>query len=220
MVFTPTMFATDIEQRIYQPCAEEYPIEISTVQKGNKQAYVIHDVTYTPNVETEHEVGVSIATPFTISYHPMMVDVHQAGSRSEATINAHIKTLNTRNEDLIRVMTFERITDVYDMDFRVYTPSVASYPINLEVSKVRIVCLGDSLTSGHPFYWAETGTGMVEASYPYQLSRRLKNQYEVINSGYGSDTTDRCLARFDKDVLRYQPQYCIFQCGTNDLYWV
>ena len=38
-------------------------------------------------------------------------------------------------------------------DFRVYTPSVASYPINLEVSKVRIVCLGDSLTSGHPFYW-------------------------------------------------------------------
>ena len=153
MVFTPTMFATDIDQRIYQPCAEEYPIEISTVQKGNKQAYVIHDVSYTPNVETEHEIGVSIATPFTISYHPMMVDVHQAGSRSEATINAHIKTLNTRNEDLIRVMTFERITDVYDMDFRVYTPSVASYPINLEVSKVRIVCLGDSLTSGHPFYW-------------------------------------------------------------------
>ena len=47
----------------------------------------------------------------------------------------------------------------------------------------------------------------------------MKNQYEVINSGYGSDTTDRCLARFDKDVLRYQPQYCIFQCGTNDLYW-
>ena len=148
MVFTPTMFATDIDQRIYQPCAEKYPIEVSTVQKATKQAYVIHDVSYTPNVETEHEIGVSIATPFTISYHPMMVDVHQAGSRDEHTINAHIKTLNTRNEDLIRVMTFERITDVYDMDFRVYTPSVASYPINLEVSKVRIVCLGDSLTSG------------------------------------------------------------------------
>lgn len=185
MVFIPTMFATDIDQRIYQPCAEKYPIEVSTVQKGNKQAYVIHDVSYTPNVETEHEIGVSIATPFTISYHPMMVDVHQAGSRDEHTINAHIKTLDVRNEDLIRVMTFERITDVYDMDFRVYTPSVASYPINLEVSKVRIVCLGDSLTSGHPFYWAETGTGDITASYPYQLSRRLKNQYEVINSGYG-----------------------------------
>lgn len=59
---------------------------------------------------------------------------------------------------------------------------------------------------------------MIEASYPYQLSRRLKNQYEVINSGYGSDTTDRCIARFDRDVLAYSPQYCIFQCGTNDMY--
>jgi lysophospholipase L1-like esterase len=98
----------------------------------------------------------------------------------------------------------------------VYTPSTVSYPINVDISKVRIVCLGDSLTSGHPFYWAETGTGDVTASYPYQLSRRLKNQYEVINSGYGSDTTDRCIARFDRDVLAYSPQYCIFQCGTND----
>lgn len=71
----------------------------------------------------------------------------------------------------------------------------------------------------HPFYWAETGTGDITASYPYQLSRRLKNQYEVINSGYGSDTTDRCLARFNRDVLSYSPQYCLFQCGTNDLYW-
>ena len=219
MVFTPTMQRLDIEQRIYQPCSEEYPIETSTVQKATKQPYVIHDINYTPNVTSKHQLGVSVATPFQISYHPMAVDIHQAGSKYDATINAHIKTLDVRNEDAIRVMTFERTTDTYDMNFTVYTPSVASYPINLEVSKVRIVCLGDSLTSGHPYYWAETGTGMVEASYPYQLSRRLKNQYEVINSGYGSDTTDRCLARFDKDVLRYQPQYCIFQCGTNDLYW-
>lgn len=153
MVFTPTMFATDIDQRIYRPCAEEYPIETSTVQKATKQPYVIHDISYTPNVETEHEVGVAISSPFQISYHPMMVDVHQAGSRDEHTINAHIKTLDVRNEDLIRVMTFERTQETYDMNFTVYTPSVASYPINLEVSKVRIVCLGDSLTSGHPFYW-------------------------------------------------------------------
>lgn len=153
MVFTPTMFATDIDQRIYRPCAEEYPIETSTVQKATKQPYVIHDISYTPNVETEHEVGVAISSPFQISYHPMMVDVHQAGSRDEHTINAHIKTLDVRNEDLIRVMTFERTQETYDMNFTVYTPSVASYPINLEVSRVRIVCLGDSLTSGHPFYW-------------------------------------------------------------------
>ena len=34
-----------------------------------------------------------------------------------------------------------------------------------------------------------------------------------------SDTTDRMLARFDRDVLANSPQYCIIQGGTNDLYW-
>jgi hypothetical protein len=153
MVFTPTMLTTDIEQRIYQPTMEEYLIETSTVQKGSKEAYIIHDSTYTPNVETEEVLGVGISTPFIISYHPMAVDVHQAGSRVENTINAHIKTLDTRTEELVNVMTFERTTATYDLDFRVYTPSTASYPINVDISKVRIVCLGDSLTSGHPFYW-------------------------------------------------------------------
>jgi hypothetical protein len=153
MVFTPTMLTTDIEQRIYQPTMEEYLIETSTVQKGSKEAYIIHDSTYTPNVETEEVLGVGISTPFIISYHPMVVDVHQAGSRIENTINTHIKTLDTRTEELVNVMTFERTTATYDLDFRVYTPSTASYPINVDISKVRIVCLGDSLTSGHPFYW-------------------------------------------------------------------
>ena len=152
MVFTPTMLTTDIEQRIYQPTMEEYLIETSTVQKGTKEAYIIHDSTYTPNVETEGVLGVSIATPFIISYHPMAVDVHQAGSRIENTINAHIKTLDTRTEELVNVMTFERTTATYDLDFRVYTPSTASYPINVDISKVRIVCLGDSLTSGGKYY--------------------------------------------------------------------
>ena len=185
MVFTPTMSETTMLQNIYQPCVEEHSIEVSTVQKGSKQPYVIHDVSYTPNVESESDLQVNVSTPFIISYHPTEIDVHQVGSKAIADMDLKIKTLDTRTEETVEVMTFERITDTYDMNFQVYTPSVMSYPITLEVSKVRIVCLGDSLTSGHPFYWAETGTGMVEASYPYQLSRRLKNQYEVINSGYG-----------------------------------
>ena len=216
MVFTPTMSEITMLQNIYQPCVEEHSIEVSTVQRGSKQPYVIHDISYTPNVESEGELQVNVSTPFLISYHPTEIDVHQVGSKTIADMDLRIKTLDTRTEETVEVMTFERITDTYDMNFQVYTPSVMSYPITLDVSKVRIVCLGDSLTSGHPFYWAETGTGDITASYPYQLSRRLKNQYEVINSGYGSDTTDRCLARFERDVLTYHPQYCLFQCGTND----
>ena len=71
----------------------------------------------------------------------------------------------------------------------------------------------------HPGFWAETGTGDPQHCYEYWLDRRLKGQYEIINKGYGSDTTDRMLARFDRDVLSYSPQYCIIQGGTNDLYW-
>lgn len=219
MVFTPTSYRTTHLMNIYKPCAEEYEMEVATIQKAGKVTYVINDVTYTPNVKATGDLVTSISSPFQISYHPLGIDVHQAGSKAYAPLDLSVRTLDVRNKYQFDIMTFERITDKYGMNFNVYTPSVMSYPITLEVSKVRIVCLGDSLTSGHPYYWAETGTGMVEASYPYQLSRRLKNQFEVINSGYGSDTTDRCLARFERDVLRYKPQYCLFQCGTNDLYW-
>lgn len=65
---------------------------------------------------------------------------------------------------------------------------------------------------------AETGTGDPQHCYEYWLDRRLKGQYEIINKGYGSDTTDRMLARFDRDVLANSPQYCIIQGGTNDMY--
>ena len=153
MVFTPTMSKITMLQNIYQPCVEEHSIEVSTVQRGSKQPYVIHDISYTPNVESEGELQVNVSTPFLISYHPTEIDVHQVGSKTIADMDLRIKTLDTRTEETVEVMTFERITDTYDMNFQVYTPSVMSYPITLDVSKVRIVCLGDSLTSGHPYYW-------------------------------------------------------------------
>ena len=62
-------------------------------------------------------------------------------------------------------------------------------------------------------------TGDERSQYQYWLNIRLKGQFEIINKGYGSDTTDDILARFDKDVLGYNASYCIIQGGTNDLYW-
>ena len=64
--------------------------------------------------------------------------------------------------------------------------------------------------------------GQLLARYP----KRQAWKHEEIVSAYGnirihdgSDTTDRMLARFDRDVLSNNPQYCIIQGGTNDLYW-
>ena len=99
------------------------------------------------------------------------------------------------------------------------TVKSTEYSLYTEINLVRIVCIGDSLTSGHPGYYAETLTGDPQHCYEYWLNRRLKGAYEIINKGYGSDTTDQILARFSTDVIPYNPQYCIMQGGTNDLYW-
>ena len=152
MVFTPTMYDVQHRMDIYRPCEESYEMEVSTIQKGSKTPYVIHDVSYTPNTRTSGDLTVSISSPFQISYHPLGVDIHQVESKAYAPLDLSVKTLDTKYEHQFDVMTFERITDKYDMNFNVYTPSVASYPITLEVSKVRIVCLGDSLTSGGKYY--------------------------------------------------------------------
>ena len=77
------------------------------------------------------------------------------------------------------------------------------YQVYTEVNQVTIVCIGDSITSGHPGWWAETGTGDIRSQYEYWLDIRLKGQFNIINKGYGSDTTDDILARFNKDVLGY-----------------
>lgn len=61
-------------------------------------------------------------------------------------------------------------------------------------------------------------TGNPKSQYQYWLNRRLGN-FEIINKGYGSDTTDRMLARFNRDVLGTFCHYCIIQGGTNDIYW-
>lgn len=185
MRFIPHQNKQQMINNIYHPDSLKYEIEVDTVQKAQKASYQINDINTTPDVRTREAMDVSISSPFIITYHPLEVDVHQKGVKSYGVAETHIKTLDVKTRETVEVLTFERITDKYGMDFTVYTPFASKYPVNLEINQVRIVCLGDSLTSGHPLYWAESGTGDVTASYPYQLAKRLKNQYEVINKGYG-----------------------------------
>lgn len=185
MRFIPHQNKQQMINNIYHPDTLKYELEVNTVQKTQKASYQINDINTTPDVRTREAMDVSISSPFIITYHPLEVDVHQKGVKSYGVAETHIKTLDVKTRETVEVLTFERITDKYGMDFTVYTPFASKYPVNLEINQVRIVCLGDSLTSGHPLYWAESGTGDVTASYPYQLAKRLKNQYEVINKGYG-----------------------------------
>ena len=153
MCFRPTMDKHQLIHDVVTPDTLTYEIEVDTVQKGIKERQVIHDINTTPKVTDKQPMDVAIKSPFTLSFHPLQLDVHQAGSKYYGDTELHIKTLDVKSRDAIEVLSFERITDQYGVDFTVYTPSASKYPITLEVNRVRIVCFGDSLTSGHPGFW-------------------------------------------------------------------
>lgn len=127
-----------------------------------------------------------------------------------------VKTDNVSMESLIRILNYAHINQDGHLNTFVYTPITSSHTDFVDIQKVTIVCIGDSITSGHPGFWAESMTGDIESQYPYWLSKRLNNVYDVINKGFGSDRTYNVLARFKADVLDLNPQYCIIQAGTND----
>ena len=74
----------------------------------------------------------------------------------------------------------------------------------------RIVCLGDSLTSGH-------GIGSA-VSYPALLHERVRRAgfpYEVINAGVSRDTTAQARARRDR-ALEGDVRVLVIALGAND----
>ena len=82
---------------------------------------------------------------------------------------------------------------------------------------LRIVAVGSSSTTG---LWMLNP----DATYPEVMRRELlamrpRTAVEVINSGRVADTIASTRARFQNDVLAYQPDLVIWQLGTNDVAW-
>lgn len=128
-------------------------------------------------------------------------------------------TDKTKYVNLVNTMIYQKIKEQNFVNTILRTFYKKDYISIMDITKVTILTFGDSITAGHPNYWAETGTGNPKSQYQYWLDRRLRGNFNIINKGYGSDTTDRMLARFNKDVLGTYCHYCIIQGGTNDLYW-
>jgi acyl-CoA thioesterase I len=74
----------------------------------------------------------------------------------------------------------------------------------------RIVCLGDSLTSGHGI-----GTAVAFPALLHQRVRRAGFPYEVINAGVSRDTTAHARARLDR-ALEGDVRILIVALGAND----
>jgi lysophospholipase L1-like esterase len=75
--------------------------------------------------------------------------------------------------------------------------------------RVKLVCIGDSLTEGY---------GIRQA---YRWSNLLNKDLnmEIINSGISGDTTSGMLARFHNMVIVHNPTHVIITGGTNDLWF-
>ncbi len=70
-----------------------------------------------------------------------------------------------------------------------------------------IVCIGDS----------QTTQGGMDGKYSHYLQKLLPNHF-IINKGISGDTLEDGRKRFERDVLKLQPDIVVIQLGAND-YW-
>lgn len=69
-----------------------------------------------------------------------------------------------------------------------------------------IICIGDSITQGFPYGPAWSWVAILAKTLPV----------EIINRGVNGDTTGNMLARFQTDVLSFNPGITVIMGGTND----
>ena len=79
----------------------------------------------------------------------------------------------------------------------------------MSADKIKVVCLGDSITWGFPFG--------PEYSWVQMLNDNFAGEF--INQGINGSTTEEMLERFDWAVLRNDPSHLIIMGGINDVIW-
>lgn len=93
-------------------------------------------------------------------------------------------------------------------------------------SPVLLAFLGDSVTHGC-FEVYETGTGGIDCQYDYdnvyhaRLRRKIAQLYpratvNILDAGVSGDGTKGGLARIERDVLRFSPDFVCVSYGLND----
>jgi lysophospholipase L1-like esterase len=75
--------------------------------------------------------------------------------------------------------------------------------------RLRVVCLGDSLTEASDVAPDESWHALAAA----------KTGAELVNCGIGGDTSAGLLSRFQADVVARRPHAVILLGGANDLWW-
>ena len=220
-VSTPITFiictsTSDLHQTIYAHTEEENDLYTTILGKGLNTPYNIYTLsknsffkyynyfekTYQPYLEQNYDLIENYWG-------------HNIGGYGLLETNVSNKILKNI---LLYNTIYSNVNKKYDLHSSIYTQVYWDYKLYSEFTKVVIACLGDSITAGHPNFWAETGTGIINSQYEYWLSRRLKDEYNVVNCGYGQEKTQDMVDRFERDIVPLNANYCIFLGGTNDWY--
>lgn len=76
------------------------------------------------------------------------------------------------------------------------------------MNRKKIVCIGDSLTSGYG----------IQSSKRWSNLLSIELTFEIVNTGISGDTTSGMLSRFYRTAINHKPQYIIITGGTNDIW--
>lgn len=88
--------------------------------------------------------------------------------------------------------------------------------VSASAQKVRVACIGNSITYGHGIEDREHDT------YPAQLQKLLGNEFDVRNFGVSGTTAQKegdfpwVSTQQYKDALAFMPQIAVIKLGTND----
>ena len=201
---------------VYTHNEEDNGMYTTVMTKGLTTSYP--DFMYSINTFfKEYEYYDKTYMPYLFTDYTLYDSYWGHGVGESYKIQTLIKSSHINDYDLF-LKIYEKAENINDIHTLIYAPATVSYPIYTEVTKLIIACFGDSITAGHPNYWAETGTGDITSQYEYWLSRRLKDEYDVVNKGYGQEKTNDMLERFDRDIKGLGAHYCIILGGTNDWY--
>ncbi len=96
-----------------------------------------------------------------------------------------------------------------------------------ENKSIRIVAIGNSLTAGltmdsdtpYSFKFAPYTEYLKKISIDFLKFKKAKIRIYIMNKGMCGDCTSDMLIRFDRDVVKKEPDYVIILGGTNDLGW-
>lgn len=143
--------------------------------------------------------------------------------------------LNADNADLVKVFALDSVENIkpltkayekvfYDTSKKYAADTLlkADGSINSEYDgEITVACIGGSLTAGDSDYSGNSITGS-SSQWPMLVKDYVASQYpqatvKLVNAGVGGNTSYACAARYESELLSYNPDLVFIEHTVNDI---